>query len=220
MLNSIEKLIKAASLIDSKQNEIDNACHRMQNIIHGLNEKLELTKSIINNISRRSNHEISNIMKTIQDTLSMRCYTLSQQSKELLKKGGARIKEIENRKKMLDYRPEPTPDQTNEGLREEEKASLMVTVEKQDYSTEQIEKVMKSLIEVSEMFQTMGEMVALQQSLIERIDEDTESALDFTEKGKAQLLIAYDHVVNTRALMLKLFAIVFIFCLFYILFVA
>jgi syntaxin 5 len=55
--------------------------------------------------------------------------------------------------------------------------------------------------------------------MVRRIDTDTEMALVNAEKAKKELVIHYDNVSSYRSLIFKIFCILMVFAILYILFV-
>lgn len=81
-----------------------------------------------------------------------------------------------------------------------------------------VTEVEKTINELGQLFQRLGTMISQQQELVERIDEDIESAISNTEKAQSVLQRMYDSASSNRNMYVKLFFIIAIFVLFFILF--
>ena len=90
---------------------------------------------------------------------------------------------------------------------------------KQGNRTQAIQQIETALHDISSLFQKFGTIVAQHEKLVERIDENAESALHDIEGAKKEIGEIYDNTSNNRTLILKIFFILLVFCTFYIIFV-
>ena len=81
-----------------------------------------------------------------------------------------------------------------------------------------VNEVEKTIGELGQIFQRLASMISEQQSLVERVDEDVEAAVSNAERARELLLKTYENVSSNRALYTKVFAILFLFAIFFILF--
>eukprot|EP01035_Chromulina_nebulosa_P020995 gene20995-27208_t len=81
-----------------------------------------------------------------------------------------------------------------------------------------VTEVEKTIGELGQLFQRLSTMITQQQQLIERIDEDIESSVSNAERAKNLLMSAYEKASSNRGLYMKIFAILVIFILFFVLF--
>ena len=84
---------------------------------------------------------------------------------------------------------------------------------------ESIESIEKTLYDILSLFKRFGTIVSNHEALVERIDNNAEEALYDIEGAKQELREVYEDTSNNRALMLKIFFILVVFCTFYILFI-
>jgi syntaxin 5 len=82
-----------------------------------------------------------------------------------------------------------------------------------------IETIEKTLYDITTLFKRFATIVQEHQVLVERIDANTENALQDLEGAKTELRETYDNTKSTRKLMMKIFFILMIFSTLYILFV-
>ena len=73
---------------------------------------------------------------------------------------------------------------------------------------------------MSSIFTKMGTIVKMHEGMIERIDHNAEMSQLNVKKGKKEVKSIFEDVSNNRKLILKVFAIVILFALFYIVFLA
>lgn len=81
-----------------------------------------------------------------------------------------------------------------------------------------VTEVEKTIGELGSLFTRLATMLAAQQELVERIDEDVETATENTNNARNALLKAYEKVSSNRGLYLKVGAILAIFFLLFVLF--
>lgn len=81
-----------------------------------------------------------------------------------------------------------------------------------------VTEVEKTIGELGQLFQRLGTMIASQQELVERIDEDIESAVSNTDRARDVLSQAYEKISSNQGLAMKVSAILIIFVIFFILF--
>jgi len=81
-----------------------------------------------------------------------------------------------------------------------------------------VTEVEKTIGELGKLYRRLAAMISEQQELVERIDQDIESAVSNTENAQSALLRTYESVSSNRGLYMKLFAILTIFILFFVLF--
>ena len=83
-----------------------------------------------------------------------------------------------------------------------------------------VQNVQKMIGELGQMFSQMGQMVAHQEEMILRIDQNVSDAHENVESGTEQLLQYYNHISSNRGLVMKVFAILIFFVIFFVLFLA
>ncbi len=75
------------------------------------------------------------------------------------------------------------------------------------------------MYDISGLFKRFGTIVTEHQTLVERIDKNTEQAHEDLEDAKNELIDHHNNVSDTRKLMLKIFFILIVFVTFWIIFV-
>lgn len=86
--------------------------------------------------------------------------------------------------------------------------------------TEAVQNVQRTIGELATMFQKMAVMVSAQEEMIHRIDHDIDDTLQNVEQGQSQLLSYFQNISSNRALILKVFMILILFVVFFIVFLA
>jgi syntaxin 5 len=83
-----------------------------------------------------------------------------------------------------------------------------------------VQNVQQRIGELGQMFQKMAVMVTAQEEMIQRIDHDVDDTAQNMENAQNQLLHYFNHISSNRALILKVFAILIFFVVFFIVFLA
>lgn len=81
-----------------------------------------------------------------------------------------------------------------------------------------VTEVEKTIGELGTLFKRLATMISEQQELVERIDDDVEQAVSHADNAHKLLLQTYEKVSSNKALYTKIFAILAIFILFFVLF--
>lgn len=81
-----------------------------------------------------------------------------------------------------------------------------------------VTEVERTIAELGTLFKRLAGMIAEQQELVERVDEDVESAVANADRAHTVLLKMYDSASSNRAMYTKLSAILAIFILIFVLF--
>merc|ERR1719281_1186143 len=85
---------------------------------------------------------------------------------------------------------------------------------------EAVQSVQRTIGELATMFQKMAVMVTAQEEMIQRIDHDVDDTMTNVEQGQQHLLKYFHHISSNRALILKVFAILIFFVVFFVVFLA
>jgi syntaxin 5 len=120
--------------------------------------------------------------------------------------------------------PYQAVDQDQEGSRPQQQEEMQMLLEPinnthyYDMREQAVSEVEKTIGELGTLFKRLATMIAQQQELVERIDEDVETAVENTENAKNALLKAYESVSSNRGMYLKIGALLAAFILFFVLF--
>eukprot|EP00762_Andalucia_godoyi_P003786 ANDGO_08526.mRNA.1 Syntaxin-32 len=97
-----------------------------------------------------------------------------------------------------------------------------VTADAQYYESraEAVQNIESTIVELGAMFQQLASMVAEQQDTVQRIDTDIENTLVNVEAGHNELVKLYNSLSSNRWLILKVFAVLLVFIIFFTVVVA
>lgn len=83
-----------------------------------------------------------------------------------------------------------------------------------------VAEVEKHIGELGQIFHKLAHMVQEQGHMLERVDDDVSTALVNMEAAEDQLWIKHKSVSSNKMLILKIFGILFLFMVFFMLFIA
>lgn len=109
-----------------------------------------------------------------------------------------------------------------DGMQQQQQQELLLApvVETQYYDAREkaVGEVEKTIGELGQLFKRLATMISEQEELVERIDDDIEAATANAENARNSLMKTYEKVSSNRGLFMKLFAILGVFAVFFILF--
>ena len=91
-------------------------------------------------------------------------------------------------------------------------AELVVTQERNQIA----QNIQNQTLGIVQLFEQLHQIIASQDFIIQRIDSNTQSALDNTEEGTKQLNDYYNKIKGNRRLMIKIFLVLIVFVLAFI----
>lgn len=100
---------------------------------------------------------------------------------------------------------------------------MAVPIQGDDYLTSRaqaVENIESTIVELGEMYKRLVHIVGMQEEITLRIDANMDQTLENMDKGHSQLLTYYDSISGSRWLILKVFAVLLAFLIFFMIFVA
>lgn len=85
---------------------------------------------------------------------------------------------------------------------------------------ETMQNIESTIVELGGIFQQLAHMVKEQEEMVERIDSNIEDTELNVEAAHAEILKYFQHVTNNRWLMIKIFAVLIFFFIFFVVFLA
>jgi len=97
----------------------------------------------------------------------------------------------------------------------------MMMVQQEDYTSSRataVENIERTIVELGGIFQQLATLVAEQGDMIQRIDENIDNSANYVERGHGQLLKVLYNVSSSRMLIVKLFLVLIVFAVIFIVF--
>ncbi|KAF4669712.1 Syntaxin-5 [Perkinsus olseni] len=205
--------------------------------LDGLSQKIELLQQHASKSaeSKQALAHTSGIVKTLQtrlmgltkdfkDVLELRTKTLQQQdrrrnmyafssSNPFQQRGGTEMADAAS------FKGGPPSGFDIEGGREEQEQMLQGPGYL-NARANAVQAVQRTIGELGQMFQKVSSMVYEQDEMIMRIDSDVDDTMGHLNEGQNQLLKYFHSISGNRSLILKIFAILICFVIFFVLFLA
>eukprot|EP00281_Chroomonas_sp_CCMP1168_P027548 CAMPEP_0206240890 /NCGR_PEP_ID=MMETSP0047_2-20121206/16194_1 /ASSEMBLY_ACC=CAM_ASM_000192 /TAXON_ID=195065 /ORGANISM="Chroomonas mesostigmatica_cf, Strain CCMP1168" /LENGTH=298 /DNA_ID=CAMNT_0053665731 /DNA_START=15 /DNA_END=911 /DNA_ORIENTATION=- len=235
-LGKLTKLAKSKSLFDDPAAEIAELSYVITQDIQRLNEDLEELGAIHrleNTPNQQSNEHANSVQKSLQSNLKLTAESFAgvlQTRSENLQHQQSRRSEYSS---SNSFAKSAEPSFMRGGaMADASSAGEDVVIElgmpmggqqmmQESYSESRalsVQDIEKSVAELAGVFQKLGEMVSLQQEQIERIDANMDETMHHVDQGHNQLIKYYHTMTGNRALMVKIFLVLMISMVFFIIF--
>ncbi|EEQ98637.1 syntaxin 5, putative [Perkinsus marinus ATCC 50983] len=107
-----------------------------------------------------------------------------------------------------------------EGGRDEQQEQMLQGPGYLNARANAVQAVQRTIGELGQMFEKVSSMVYEQDEMIMRIDSDVDDTMGHLNEGQNQLLKYFHSISGNRSLILKIFAILVCFVIFFVLFLA
>mmetsp|Transcript_52494 Transcript_52494/g.122832 ORF Transcript_52494/g.122832 Transcript_52494/m.122832 type:complete len:290 (+) Transcript_52494:89-958(+) len=228
----LRKMAKQKGIFNDKTSEIQDLTFDVKKELDQLQKKIEVLESKAKGASSNRNYQAH--ASNIVETLKTRLLEVTKEFKEALESRTKALEQQDRRRQMysagsstannpfaqMQQRPAPSGDASDlEG------GALLPGggAQQQLYHhsrAEAVQSVQRTIGELATMFQKMAVMVTSQQEMIQRIDQDVDDTLSNVESGQEHLLKYFHHISSNRWLIMKVFAILIFFVVFFIIFLA
>ncbi|KAM3147789.1 hypothetical protein pb186bvf_000117 [Paramecium bursaria] len=201
----------------------NNHDDKLNGILQTSKEDLDWSKRTLDQLNALKNNELT---QSIYDLLQQQLLNLSEFFKKNIQGHTKRIKEQEDHRPRLVERDRVTRrggfnrKSTSPDQQSEQQAIYMQMEEKvsQDKLTS-MKKIEQMLNDIATVFQRVGTMVKMHETMIDRIDKYTDDSLSNVQKGRKELQEAHKRISENRGFILKIFLIMVVFSTLYIVFV-
>jgi len=228
-LQELRKMAKAKGIFNDRTHEIQELTYTIKQDIEQLNQKIEvLERQAKGNATNRSNAAHSN---TMVDTLKMRILEVTKEFKDALELRTKALESQDNRRQMYNFGAGNSGAALN--FQNQKPSGNMLDPESggmgggmaqtqlyHNSRADAVQSVQKTIGELSQMFLKMASLVTAQEEMIQRIDHDVDETLSNVEQGQDHLLKYFQHMSSNRFLIMKVFAILIFFVVFFVVFLA
>jgi len=191
----------------------------IQQLIIQLQGELSFVESQINELEKSPNSKQHTA--SMAQTLRKSLIEVTKDFKVAIQARGENVQKVNQRRKRIGYIT-PTPNVYSTSYNEQEVEIPMnnmdVAMEEQlNERYDMVRSVETSVTKISEMFAKLSEIIASHDYEIERIDQNTKAALESFKEGEKNIEEFYNKVKNNKWLILKIFAVLLVFALIFIL---
>lgn len=222
-LQELRKMAKAKGIFNDRTMEIQELTYNIKTDIEQLNQKIEvLERQAKGSGSNRSYQAHSSNMV---DTLKTRLLEVTKEFKDALELRTKALEQQDSRRKLWNvadtHTSNPFGNQKPSGNALDPESGGMQQAQMYHSSrAEAVQNVQRTIGELAQMFGKMATLVTAQEEMIQRIDHDMDETLTNVETGQDHLLKYFHHISSNRKLILKVFAIILFFVIFFIVFLA
>ncbi len=200
-LEQLGTLTKKSSLFHDHSTEINQLSSAIKRDVQTLNKELETLNECVglNQISRHS----SQTSTAIVQHLKVRLATTTKDFQCVLQTRTKGLVDLQKRRGQY--------------------SSELVSIKEDGYLHDRaaaVESMEKTILELGGMYKKLSTIVCMQEDVVLRIDANMDDTLEHMDKGHNELLYYLDHIGSNRTLILKVFAVLLVFLIFFMLFIA
>ncbi|XP_008544679.1 syntaxin-5 [Microplitis demolitor] len=246
-LEKLAILAKKKSIFDDRQLEIDELTNIIKTDLSSLNKQIgqlqELSKQQRESSSR--SHHIASHSSSVVVTLQSKLANMSNHFKNVLEVRSENMREEQNRRQQFTQGrvntklPLTGGQQSSLLLEEQDNRSNTVSLNIEPMGqmvmqqamrddtdsyvmsrAETMQNIESTIVELGGIFQQLAHMVKEQEEMVERIDTNIEDTELNVEAAHTEILKYFQSVTNNRWLMIKIFAVLVFFFIFFVIFLA
>jgi len=240
-LTKLTKLAKKKSLFDDPAVEIEELTFIIKQNIQNLNKELNSLREQSRGSSNKQNSthsdtivtylnsKLATTTKNFKEILLVRTENLKTQQERRQKFTGSTVATLSTPTRAASesvlYKPhfDNLPDSPVRSGGEVAIAmpQMMMQVQQEDYTTTRataVENIERVIVELGDIFQKLATLVQEQDDMLHRIDENIDNSAVYVEQGHSALLKVLYNVSSSRMLIVKLFLILIVFAVIFIVF--
>lgn len=223
-------MAKSKGIFNDRGAEIQELTFSVKQDIEMLNSKIEALTAKVKGAGANKSYQVHS--SNMLDTLKTRLLEVTKDFKTALEMRTSSMEDQNKRRSMYSasqgaasnpfaQRPRPgahpdDPEAGGGGLGAVSTATLAYHASR----TDAVQNVQRTIAELAQMFQKMADMVTAQEEMIHRIDHDLDDTMDNVNSAQGQLAKYFEGISSNRMLILKVFAILITFVVFFIVFIA
>eukprot|EP00667_Euglena_gracilis_P011731 EG_transcript_12005 len=239
MLSKLTKLILQRNVFDDHSSEIQEMSLVVKQKLGLLHNKLKQLQDIKDSHRGWKQSQADKHSTTVVNTLRTQLMDTTQEFKEVLQTRTQTLRETNQRRSKFTAEPPKLEsalfnankaalddeDKRGDGALVAGAGGMQLQMQRdggQAYfqaRNDAVRQIEATISELSGMFQEFARIVAEQDELIMRIDDDVETALVNVERGQNELIRYLNRISGNRNLILKIFGVLFFFILFFGLFI-
>ncbi|XP_006642820.1 syntaxin-5a [Lepisosteus oculatus] len=242
-LEKLTILAKRKSLFDDKAVEIEELTYIIKQDINSLNKQIAQLQDLVRSRGGQSGRHIQTHSNTIVVSLQSKLATMSNDFKSVLEVRTENLKQQRSRREHFSQAPvSSSPLHANNFgssvlLRDDSPRSADVSIDMDARASQQLQlldeqdsyiqsradtmqNIESTIVELGSIFQQLAHMVKEQEETIQRIDANVEDTQLNVEAAHGEILKYFQSVTSNRWLMVKIFLILIIFFVVFVVFLA
>ncbi|KAI1898680.1 hypothetical protein AGOR_G00074870 [Albula goreensis] len=242
-LEKLTILAKRKSLFDDKAVEIEELTYIIKQDINSLNKQIAQLQELVRSRSTQNGRHIQTHSNTIVVSLQSKLASMSNDFKSVLEVRTENLKQQRSRREQFSQAPASTsPLHANNFkgsvlMQDESRRSGDVSIDMDSRTSQQLQlideqdsyiqsradtmqNIESTIVELGSIFQQLAHMVKEQEETVQRIDANVEDTQLNVEAAHAEILKYFQSVSSHRWLLVKIFLILIIFFIVFVVFLA
>ncbi|KAH0795745.1 SNARE domain containing protein [Histomonas meleagridis] len=210
-IETLRSLMKNGNVLNQDETQIQELIFNLNEDIRTINQKIQELEQI-----KPQPQYAYNIAQSLRRVLA----TITEDFKAAIQERSEAIQKIKQRRQNFGVSTSPKSYSTTYSVDNDEveipmQSTMMEKQQRERY--DMVRNVEQAINEISQMFVRLSEIIASQDYEVFRIDQNTEEALSNIREGQNQLVKYYEKIKGNKCLMLKIFAVLIVFSLVFIL---
>ncbi|KAG7329284.1 hypothetical protein KOW79_007458 [Hemibagrus wyckioides] len=244
-LEKLAILAKRKSLFDDKSVEIEELTYIIKQDINSLNKQIAQLQDLVRSRSGQNGRHIQTHSNTIVVSLQSKLASMSNDFKSVLEVRTENLKQQRSRREQFSQAPVATSpllanNFSSSVLMQDESRSLgsdvaidmdsranplqLQLIDEQDSyiqsRADTMQNIESTIVELGSIFQQLAHMVKEQEETIQRIDSNVEDTQLNVEMAHTEILKYFQSVSSNRWLMIKIFLVLVVFFIIFVVFLA
>lgn len=239
-LEKLTILAKRKSLFDDKAAEIDELTYIVKQDINSLNKQIAGLQELVRSRSGQNGRHLQTHSNTIVVSLQSKLASMSTDFKSVLEVRTENLKQQRSRQEQFSQTPASsssfhTNSFNNSVLMQDDSKKTDISID-MDLSTSQqmqliderdsyiqnradtMQNIESTIVELGSIFQQLAHMVKEQEETVQRIDANVEDTQLNVDLAHTEILKYFQSVSNNRWLLIKMFLILIIFFIVFVVF--
>ncbi|XP_058875975.1 syntaxin-5 [Acipenser ruthenus] len=242
-LEKMTILAKRKSLFDDKAVEIEELTYIIKQDINSLNKQIAQLQDLVRAHSSQNGRHVQSHSNTIVVSLQSKLASMSNDFKSVLEVRTENLKQQRSRREQFSRPPASTgPRHANNFgssvlMQDESRSSGAVSIDMDSRASQQLQlideqdsyiqsradtmqNIESTIVELGSIFQQLAHMVKEQEETVQRIDAHVEDTQLHVEGAHGEILKYFQSVTSNRWLLIKIFLILIVFFIVFVVFLA
>lgn len=239
-LEKLTILAKRKSLFDDKATEIDELTYIVKQDINSLNKQIAGLQELVRSRSGQNGRHLQTHSNTIVVSLQSKLASMSSDFKSVLEVRTENLKQQRSRQEEFSQTPAPSSSFhansfNNSVLMQDDSKKTDVSIDMDLNSSQQMQlineqdsyiqnradtmqNIESTIVELGSIFQQLAHMVKEQEETVQRIDANVEDTQLNVDLAHTEILKYFQSVSSNRWLLIKMFLILVIFFIVFVVF--
>ncbi|OWK17248.1 STX5 [Cervus elaphus hippelaphus] len=229
-LEKLTILAKRKSLFDDKAVEIEELTYIIKQDINSLNKQIAQLQDFVRAKGSQSGRHLQTHSNTIVVSLQSKLASMSNDFKSVLEVRTENLKQQRSRREQFSRAPvsalplAPNHLDVAIDMMDSRTSQQLQLIDEQDSyiqsRADTMQNIESTIVELGSIFQQLAHMVKEQEETIQRIDENVLGAQLDVEAAHSEILKYFQSVTSNRWLMVKIFLILIVFFIIFVVFLA